>query len=302
MSFQIRNLIKQYLQSQLYQGNSKISLRDDVRPILRSWMMAKRAGIIAPKHSQQQDETMPVEIESLDKKEESPDIITFNPTDNDENSLAEIPRLLVPIGQKADQMQFIVQKAFDWLTETKISTLRNKLIFSAGSLDASIMIVNEYPTYLDEKNNNLLTGPAGEKFTQILKAMGLSRNEIYLTNLVKYRPEHEGQTTNTRPPTDHERFAFSQFIKAEAQILKPKVILVLGESSAQTLLENEAPLTALKGVLHPYHGHNLVVTYHPGFLLQSDSKEDKRSLWEDMLLVMEQAQLPISEKQKRFFL
>lgn len=213
-----------------------------------------------------------------------------------------LPKLSQPTGTPAEQIELLKKFTVNWPPYKNLDSLGTTLVFSSGNPNAEIFIINEYPNHSDEKSHMPLTGPAGEKFAQILSAMGLSREEVYVTNLVKFRPQQAGQTIGTRLPLDIERNIFTPIIEAEIDAVRPKVILILGEASAQALLKNESSLEELRTQDFFLKNTPTVVSYHPGYLLQYDQKEQKRRLWEDMLCVMKKARLPISERQANFFL
>lgn len=130
----------------------------------------------------------------------------------------------------------------------------------------------------------------------MLKAMGLSRSDIYLTHLVKYRPALPRQLTNNRPPTDREIEISLPILREEIMLVRPKVVVALGAISARGILQSgETPLSALRGTFHTAFNTPVRVTYNPSYLLRTEDISEKRKVWEDMLCVMEQAGLPISE-------
>lgn len=134
-------------------------------------------------------------------------------------------------------------------------------------------------------------------------AMGLPRTEVYISNIVKFRPATPRQTTNNRKPTPEEMAACLPFVRTEIAIVKPQCIIALGGTAAEGLLGLEGTVTSMRGPWHDFEGTPVRVTYHPSYLLQSGgSTPVKRQVWEDMLAVMEKLGLPISEKQRGFFL
>jgi DNA polymerase len=165
------------------------------------------------------------------------------------------------------------------------------------------MLIGEAPGYHEEREGKPFAGSAGEKLDGILKAMGLSREDVYISNLVKFRPAAPRQTTNNRKPTTEEIAAFLPFVRAEIEIIQPECIVALGETAAEGLLGLTGNVISMTGRWHDFEGTPVRATYHPSHLLQSNGgNQTKRQLWEDMLAVMEKLDLPISEKQRGFFL
>lgn len=194
-------------------------------------------------------------------------------------------------------------QAENWGPVKALGSLRETLVFSAGNPDARVVFVGEAPGYQDEKERQPFVGPAGQKLNDILKAMGISREEVYLSYLVKFRPAMAGQTTNNRKPTPEEIAACLPILRAEIGIIQPQCIIALGEGVAEGLLGLTGPIPFSRGSWHDFEGTPARVTYHPSMLLQTHgASTTKRQLWEDMLAVMEKLELPISEKQRGYFL
>ena len=184
-----------------------------------------------------------------------------------------------------------------------LGTLRETMVFSVGNPEAELMLVGEAPGYHEEREREPFVGPAGQKLNEILKAMGLSREAIYISNIVKFRPAMPGQTTNNRKPTPEEMAACLPFVRAEVGVVRPKCIVALGATAAEGLLGLTGTVAAMRGKWHEFEGIPARVTYHPAYLLHGTAGQgDKRKIWEDMLAVMAQLGLPISDKQRGYFL
>lgn len=204
---------------------------------------------------------------------------------------------------KAAKLQGLRDQAERWAPAVSLGSLREKMVFATGNPDADIMLVGEAPGYNEEKEGEPFTGPAGLKLNDILKAMGLKREEVYISNLVKFRPAMPKQTTNNRKPTPGEMAACLPLVMAEISVVQPKIIIALGGTTAEGLLGLEGTVGSMREKWHDLSGIPARVTYHPSYLLQSGASNDiKRALWEDMLAAMEKLGMPISEKQKSFFL
>ncbi len=204
---------------------------------------------------------------------------------------------------KAEQLAGLRQQAETWTSAISLGTLREKMVFATGNPDAEIMLVGEAPGYNEEKEGEPFVGPAGQKLNDILKAMGLKREDVYISNLVKFRPAMPKQTTNNRKPTPEEMAACLPLVMAEISVVQPKIIIALGGTAAEGLIGLEGTVGSMREKWHDLSGIPTRVTYHPSYLLQSGgSNKVKRSLWEDMLATMEKLGMPISEKQRSFFL
>ncbi len=202
----------------------------------------------------------------------------------------------------AEQIDSLRRQAETWAPALSLGTLRNTMVFSVGNPEAEIMLVGEAPGYQEERQKEPFVGPAGQKLTDILKAMGLAREQVYISNIVKFRPSMPGQTTNNRPPNDEEMASCLPFIRAEVSVVKPSCIIALGGTAAKGLLNRDDAVAKLRGSWHEFAGVPVRVTYHPSYLLRGTSgNDDKRKVWEDMLAVMELLAMRISEKQRGYF-
>jgi uracil-DNA glycosylase len=203
----------------------------------------------------------------------------------------------------AEQLDSLRRQAETWGPVRQLGSLRETLVFSAGNPQARIMLIGEAPGYQEERERRPFAGPAGEKLDGILKAMGLSRDEVYISNVVKFRPSLPRQTTNNRKPTPEEMAACLPFVRAEVKIVQPECIIALGATAAEGLLGLSGTIPTMRGAWHEFEGTPVRVSFHPSHLLQTTSgNQSKRQIWEDMLAVMEKIGLPISDKQRGFFL
>lgn len=204
---------------------------------------------------------------------------------------------------RLDQLESLRLQAEASPSIRALGSLRETLVFSSGNPEARVMLVGEAPGYHEEREGIPFVGDSGQKLTDILKAMGLSREEVYISYVVKFRPSTPRQTTNNRKPTPEEMAACLPFVRAEIDVVKPECIIALGETAAAGLLGLEGAIASMRGPWHDFCGTPVRITYHPSSLLQTQGAHStKRLLWEDMLAVMEKLGLPISEKQRGYFL
>lgn len=178
-----------------------------------------------------------------------------------------------------------------------------KLVFGTGKLNAEILFCGEAPGVDETAAGEPFAGKAGQLLNKIIQAMGLSRDQVYLSNLVKWRPQHEKPYGN-RPPNAEEMAFCRPYLEAEIKIVQPKLVVALGHHAVSGLLgpDPDRRLDELRGTWHEFLNTSLLVTFHPSYLLRNDTLKTKRLVWEDMLQVMERLSLPISEKQRGFFL
>jgi len=185
------------------------------------------------------------------------------------------------------------------------------MVFATGNPDAQIMFVGEAPGSDEEKQGEPFVGVAGLLLTRVIKAMGLERSDVYITNICKFRPitaDSKPQGTKNRTPSGAEMNACMEYVQEEIAIIQPKVIVALGKTAAEGLLQRDVAITRLRGRWLEYHGIPLMPTFHPSYLKRKEDEgeaianSEKRKHWEDMLMVMDRLHMPITDKQRRFFL
>lgn len=278
------DVLLEFLEAEQARGVTHVHLDEGARGVLREVFNSAKAKKTAP--PREQPEAPPAEI-TLDA-----------PTPP-----AAAVKISIEGATRAEQLDSLRRQAENWLPAKALGSLRETMVFSAGNPEARVMLVGEAPGYQEERERQPFVGPAGQKLNDILKAMGLSREEVYISNIVKFRPSTPKQTTNNRKPTAGEIAACLPFIRAEIGIVRPACIVALGETAAEGLLGVTATVASLREKWHDFEGTPVRVTYHPSYLLQTgDGHQTKRQVWEDMLAVMEKLELPISAKQRGFFL
>jgi len=155
---------------------------------------------------------------------------------------------------------------------------RSNAVFGDGNEHAKLVFVGEAPGADEDKQGKPFVGRSGQKLTQIIEAMGLSRTEVYISNVLKCRPP------GNRNPMPDEIQACEPYLIAQLQLIKPRVICALGTFAAQTLLRSDQRISRLRGQFHTYHGIKLMPTYHPAFILRNP--KFKRDVWNDVQMVM----------------
>lgn len=276
------DLLIEFLHSEQERGITHVHLDEEARDGLREVLQRARAG-------NKPAALAPAEILTLEV--EAPQPVR-------ETSTLEIGGI-----SREERLASLRAQAENWAPAKALGTLRETMVFAVGNPASRIMLVGEAPGYQEEREREPFVGPAGQKLNDILKAMGLQRADVYISNIVKFRPAMPKQTTNNRKPTPEEMASCMPFIQAEIDIIRPECIIALGGTAAEGLLGITGSVTGLRGQWHDFAGTPLRVTYHPSYLLQSGANGNaKRLLWEDMLAVMEKLGLPISDKQRGFFL
>jgi len=183
-----------------------------------------------------------------------------------------------------------------------LASSRTQTVFGVGNPDAEIMFIGEAPGADEDAQGEPFVGRAGQLLTKIIKAMGFAREEVYIANILKCRPDVPAGSFGNRPPTPREMQTCRPYLMEQIDIIKPKVIVALGAVAVEGLLGTRAPMRELRGRWDSFNGTPLMITYHPAYLLRNQSPSEKRKVWEDMMLVLERLDKLISEKQRNYFL
>lgn len=219
-----------------------------------------------------------------------------------ERKLPPPPEVVLPEGSRQQRWEALRDQVLRCKTCNQQVKAGNKVVFGVGSLEADIFFCGEAPGAEEEVAGEPFVGPAGQLLTKIIQAMGLSRGQVYIGNIMNWRPDN-GRDYGNRPPTDEEMAFCLPYLMAQIEIVQPKVLVALGATAVRGLLglDHNPRMGDLRGRWQDYQGIPLMVTYHPSYLLRNQSIKRKREVWEDMLLVMDKAGLPISEKQRSYF-
>ena len=156
---------------------------------------------------------------------------------------------------------------------------RTNLVFGEGSPTAALMFIGEAPGGEEDLQGRPFVGPAGQLLNNLLNKLGLSREEVYIANIVKSRPP------GNREPEADEIAACFPFLQKQIKAIRPKVIVTLGRVATQTLLDTNTPLTRLRGTWQKYDHIRVMPTFHPSYLLRFP--RERLKTWEDMQQVME---------------
>ena len=160
-----------------------------------------------------------------------------------------------------------------------LGATRTNFVFGSGNPNADIMFVGEAPGEKEDLEGLPFVGRSGKLLTDILKAIDLSREDVYIANILKCRPP------NNRDPNKAEIEECEPYLLKQIELIKPKLLVALGRISATTLLRSNDSLTAMRGQVFDYHGTDMVVTYHPAALLRNPNW--KRPAWEDFKKIRE---------------
>jgi DNA polymerase len=162
----------------------------------------------------------------------------------------------------------------------KLAGGRNHIVFGEGNPRAKLVFVGEGPGFEEDKQGKPFVGAAGQLLTRIIEAIKLTRDQVYICNIIKCRPPG-----NRNPETDEINACFP-FLERQIAAIQPDFICALGSFAAQTLLKTTTPISRLRGRFYEYKGIKVLPTYHPAYLLRNSDK--KRDVWEDMKMLMKE--------------
>lgn len=203
----------------------------------------------------------------------------------------------MPMSEKGEKLAKIAAEV-QQCTKCLLHKTRKKVVPGQGNPDARIVFVGEAPGANEDEQGLPFVGRAGGLLTDILKAMGLTRDDVYICNILKCRPP------NNRDPQATEIVACNPYLHEQLQIIEPEIIIALGAHAARTLLETNASIGSLRGRFHEYvsapfaNPVKLLATYHPAYLLRNYSKDTRLRVWQDMQKVLTELGLPIPKKKK----
>ena len=179
---------------------------------------------------------------------------------------------------------------------------RHSVVFGVGNPSAELMFVGEAPGADEDMRGEPFVGRAGELLTRIIETMGFTRSAVYIANVLKCRPDMPEGSSGNRAPTPEEMQTCLPYLRAQIEIIQPKVMVALGGVAMRGLFGTSEPMKSLRGRWHSFGDIPVMATFHPSYLLRNQALSEKRKVWEDMLLVLERLQAPITQRQRNFFL
>lgn len=217
----------------------------------------------------------------------SPDVSIGDPETKNGSPLKARGNDKLPAESKSpdgDNLQALRDKVQKCKLCAELAKTRHKVVFGAGNIHAKLVFVGEAPGADEDQQGLPFVGRAGQLLTKIIEAMGMTRDQVFICNVLKCRPP------GNRPPAPEEVVNCRPFLKQQLEIIKPKMIVALGNHAVKALLQTEQGISALRGTFKEYEGIPVMCTYHPAYLLRSPG--EKRKVWEDMKKVMKFLEKP----------
>lgn len=214
--------------------------------------------------------------------------------------IPDAPIFTLAAGTKAERMQALRQLVEACAETKKHLVAPQRPLLGHGSLDAKVVFVGEAPTIGEMEAGQAFAGESGELLQKILSAAAINQADCYFAPVMVWRPEPPTQY-GKRPPTARELAFNLPYLRAQIDVISPRVVVALGAQAFEALHGRTPTITQARGQWFDLGGVPLLATFHPNYLLHSPSASAKRTVWEDFLLLMEKLGLPISEKQRGFF-
>lgn len=167
----------------------------------------------------------------------------------------------------------------------ELAAKRKKVVFGSGNAEAKLMFVGEAPGFDEDEQGLPFVGAAGQLLTKIIESIGLTREEVFIANILKCRPP------GNRQPQPEEIRNCQPFLIKQIEIIQPRIICALGTFAAQTLLSSQTPISQLRGKFFEKDGVKIIGTFHPAYLLRNPA--EKRKVWEDMKLIRSELDSPV---------
>lgn len=183
---------------------------------------------------------------------------------------------------------------------------RKQVVFGVGSAEATLMFVGEAPGADEDRLGEPFVGRAGQLLTRIITAMGTSRDQVYIANILKCRPNLPPGGHGNRPPQPQEMETCIPYLIRQIEIIRPKVLVALGGTAAKGLLGQGVSISSVRGRWQNFRGTPVMPTFHPAYLLRAEEGPDKgitekRKTWEDMLQVLERLEWPVTDRMRGYF-
>jgi uracil-DNA glycosylase len=251
------------------------------RPVEAAEDVATKVESVAPSFAQSAQADAEMVGEQHTPPDTQPKYISEEPAIPARKTFPVQPQIgaMIAPAERAAALQLIREDIGD-CTRCALHKGRNKIVFADGSPTARLMFVGEGPGADEDAQGLPFVGRAGQLLNNMIAAMGLKREEVYIANVVKCRPP------GNRTPEPDEANTCSPFLFRQIDVVRPQVLVALGATAATYLLGQRQPLAGLRGRVHAFRGCQLIVTYHPAFLLRDPRQ--KKEAWADLQIAMKE--------------
>lgn len=235
--------------------------------------------------------------ESEVRSQKSNHLISMSP-----QTVTHLPSPVFPDDGRLSKLAALKERILECTRCPNLVASRTQVVYGVGNPFAELLFVGEAPGEEEDLRGEPFIGKAGQLLTKIIGAMEYTREDIFIANILKCRPDMPEGVSGNRKPKPAEMATCLPWLTQQIELIKPKVIVALGLTAVEGLLGESRTMRDVRGKWLDYNGVPLMPTYHPAYLLRNQSLAEKRKVWEDMLLVMEKLGRPISTKQRGYFL
>jgi len=197
---------------------------------------------------------------------------------------------ILPADEKRIVLQQLDATEVKACPKCRLCETRTNTVFGEGDVDAKIFFIGEGPGESEDLSGRPFVGRAGQLLTKMIEAMGLRREQVFIANIVKCRPP------GNREPAPDEVAACTPYLLRQLEVVRPKVIVTLGKPSTQYMLRSKEAMGKMRGRWHEWRGIKLMPTYHPSYVLRSYTAEVRRTVWNDLQMVLSELGLPLPKR------
>ena len=197
----------------------------------------------------------------------------------------------LPLQQRQTALQTLAREVSQCTACSELAETRHQTVFGVGSATARLCLLGEAPGANEDRQGEPFVGRAGQLLDRILAACTLSREDVYILNVIKCRPP------KNRNPTSDEVVNCRSFFERQIEIIQPEFICCLGAVATQNLLDTNQSIGSLRGKFHDWHGIQVLATYHPAYLLRDPSK--KVEVWKDMRMLMREMGIEVPKRKPK---
>ena len=188
--------------------------------------------------------------------------------------------------QKREALAALDENEVRGCTRCRLCQGRTQTVFGEGDVDARLFFIGEGPGETEDQTGRPFVGRAGEKLNDMIRSMGLVREQVYIANIVKCRPP------GNRAPVPDEVATCTPYLERQIEIIRPQVIVTLGLPAAKHMLQTNSTMGRLRGNWHTWRGIRLMPTFHPAYILRNYTRETRAAVWSDLQQVMHELGLP----------
>ncbi len=196
---------------------------------------------------------------------------------------------ILSIDEKRERLSALNQNEVRGCTRCRLCEARTQTVFGEGNFNAKLMFIGEGPGADEDEQGRPFVGRSGQLLEKQINAMGLTRDEVFIANVVKCRPP------DNRTPTPDEVATCTPYLERQIEIIRPRVIVTLGLPASQHMLQTKISMSKMRGTWRDWRGIKIMPTFHPAYLLRSYTKENRAMVWSDLQRVMVELGLPITK-------